>query len=528
MVQIQIGDLVSRWQIPIGWQWAKAPDIASIIGGGTPSTKKSSNFAENGIPWLTPADLSGYQEEYFSRGKRDLSKEGYRDSGAQLMPKDSVLFTSRAPIGYCVLAANEISTNQGFKSLVLKGDINPKYIRHYLLSSKQYAESLASGSTFKELSGHRMASLEIPIPPLNEQKRIVTRIEELQARSRRTREALEAVPDLLEQLRRSILSAAFRSALTKEWWEKHPDVEPASELLKRIRIERRKRWEEVELEKLKTKGLTGDKLNEEFAIRRKKYKEPAPVDTADLPELPQGWCWASIEELSQWTTDGTHQPPPFTDRGIPFLVISNMVSGDIEWDTVQKWVSKETYDKYTGIYKPALGDIIYSTVGSYGVAVEVTKHKKFMFQRHIAHIRPISNHLSVSYLSFALNSPICKEQADGVARGVAQKTVNLFDLRRFAIPVAPLSEQSKLAELLSICLKALDDQRGNLNSSLAKLHNFEQSILSKAFHGELVPQDPNDEPAVILLERIRQEKTRESLQPKAKAIRKTKRMKYKQ
>lgn len=360
-----------------------------------------------------------------------------------------------------------------------------------------------SGTTRLKLNQAAMRKIPILLPPLNEQKRIVARIEELQVRSRRAKEALEAVPDLLEQLRRSILVAAFRGDLTKEWRENNLDIEPASELLKHIRAERRKRWEEAELERLKAKGLTGDTLNEEFAKRRKQYKEPAPVDTSDLPEMPEKWCWASIEELSQWITDGTHQPPPFTDRGTPFLVISNMVSGDIAWDTVQKWVSTETYEKYTGIYKPALGDIIYSTVGSYGVAVEVLTHKKFMFQRHIAHIRSISKHLSVSYLSFSLNSPICKEQADKVARGVAQKTVNLSDLRRFAIPLAPLSEQYELTELLFKSFEILDNQRHNLNSSLTKLYIFEQSILSKAFRGDLVPQDLTDEPANVLLERIR-------------------------
>ncbi len=113
----------------------------------------------------------------------------------------------------------------------------------------------AADSTFTELSGVRIAELTSSDPPLNEQKRIVSRIEELQLRSRRAREALETVPDLLEQLRQSLLAAAFRGDLTKEWRKKNPDVEPASELLKRIRAERRKRWEEAELEKLKAKGL---------------------------------------------------------------------------------------------------------------------------------------------------------------------------------------------------------------------------------------------------------------------------------
>src|SRR6185503_10682565 len=134
--------------------------------------------------------------------------------------------------------------------------------------------------------------------------RIVTKLEALQARSRRAREALDAVPPLLEKLRQSILAAAFRGDLTKDWRSKHEDVEPASELLKRIRIERRKKWEEAELAKMKAKGKapTDDKW-------KAKYKEPEPVDATGLPELPEGWCWASVDDVTAFVTDGEHATP---------------------------------------------------------------------------------------------------------------------------------------------------------------------------------------------------------------------------
>lgn len=138
--------------------------------------------------------------------------------------------------------------------------------------------------------------LKIPIPPLNEIGRISIHAESLRSNSRRAKQALEAIPDLLEQLRQSILASAFRGDLTKKWREQNKgQIEPATELLKRIRIERRKRWEEAELNKLKAKGLNGDKLDAQFAKRRKQYKGPAPVDSADLPELPEGWCWTNID-----------------------------------------------------------------------------------------------------------------------------------------------------------------------------------------------------------------------------------------
>ncbi len=399
----------------------------------------------------------------------------------------------------------------------------PEFWLH-LLGSLRLAD-LDRATALPGLNRNDAYKLPLRVPPLNEQKRIVGRIVELRARSRRAREALEVIPDLIEQLRQSVLAAAFHGDLTREWRAKHPKVEPASELLKRIRIERRKRWEEAELEKLKAKGLTGDKLESEFAKRRKQYKEPIPVDTTNLPDLPEGWCWAAVEQIAEWVTDGTHQPPPFTKEGIPFLVIANMVNGKIEWDKIDKWVSLEIYDKYTGIYKPRKGDIIYSTVGSYGVAVEVVAEKRFMFQRHIGHIRPLSERLSVTYLSMALNSPFTKVQADRVARGVAQKTVNLSDLRRFCIPLSPAVEQDEVVKLIGQVFQKTEAQRQFMLSSRQYLDTLDQSILSKAFRGELVPQDPNDEPASILLERIREEKALEAIKRKAKAKRREVKMK---
>jgi type I restriction enzyme, S subunit len=132
-----------RWHLPQSWTWGSVGDIAEIVGGGTPDTKDAANFTNDGIPWLTPADLTGYTDTYVSRGARDLSERGYKCSSAKLMPLGSVLFSSRAPIGYCVIARNEICTNQGFKSFVLRDGLSPEYLRHYLIASVDYARSKA-------------------------------------------------------------------------------------------------------------------------------------------------------------------------------------------------------------------------------------------------------------------------------------------------------------------------------------------------------------------------------------------------
>ena len=207
----------ARWDLPENWTWAAAGDLARIVGGGTPSSKVERNFAENGIPWITPADLTGFRDSHISRGRRDLSKEGFASCGAQMIPAGSVLFSSRAPIGYCVVASNDVSTNQGFKSLVLQGDIVPEYIRHYLISAKDYAESKASGTTFMELSGARVAELAVPLAPVPEQKRIVAKVDGLTARTARARADLARIPTLIARYKQRLLALAFSGELTAGW-----------------------------------------------------------------------------------------------------------------------------------------------------------------------------------------------------------------------------------------------------------------------------------------------------------------------
>ncbi|MGL5352440.1 MAG: restriction endonuclease subunit S [Clostridium sp.] len=150
--------------IPKGWQVNKIQDIGDVVAGGTPSTKIQ-DYYDGDISWITPKDLSGYDRKFISKGERSITKLGLDKSSAKLMKAGSVLFSSRAPIGYIVIAENNVTTNQGFKSIVCNEElINNNYVYHYLKFNKENIENVASGSTFKEVSGSTMKNIEILLP----------------------------------------------------------------------------------------------------------------------------------------------------------------------------------------------------------------------------------------------------------------------------------------------------------------------------------------------------------------------------
>ena len=176
-------NILLPFEIPTCWRWVRLDRVGAIVGGGTPSATDAGNFAESGtaIPWLTPADLGNFSNLFISHGTRDLSETGLQNSSATLMPAGTVLFTSRAPIGYVAISTNPISTNQGFKSIV---PYVPDCARFIALSMKAFAPKIhanAPGTTFKEVSGKIVARMPFPLPPLAEQHRIVAKVDELMA-----------------------------------------------------------------------------------------------------------------------------------------------------------------------------------------------------------------------------------------------------------------------------------------------------------------------------------------------------------
>ena len=155
------------------WKECKIADLGTVIGGATPSTKNAANYEKGTIAWITPKDLSTFTGRYIQRGERNITEIGLKSCSTQLLPTNSVLFSSRAPIGYIAIAANEVCTNQGFKSVIPNDDTDPLFLYYLLKYNKDKIESMGSGTTFKEVSGNTMKGISVRVPKdVSAQKRI--------------------------------------------------------------------------------------------------------------------------------------------------------------------------------------------------------------------------------------------------------------------------------------------------------------------------------------------------------------------
>ena len=195
------------------WIEYKISDIADVIGGGTPKTSID-EYWNGDIPWLAPKDLTGYNKVYISHGDRFITELGLKKSSTKLMPKGSVLLTSRAPIGYVAIAKNEICTNQGFKSLVPKEDISySEFLYYWIKANVDYLQQLGTGTTFAEISGSVVKNIDITLPPLKEQKAIAEVLSSLDDKI----DLLHRQNKTLEELAQTLFRQWFIEEAKDEW-----------------------------------------------------------------------------------------------------------------------------------------------------------------------------------------------------------------------------------------------------------------------------------------------------------------------
>ena len=484
---------VVKKELPENWVWTTMDNISDVVGGGTPKSKEKRFYQNGSIPWLTPADLSGYKEKYVSNGARFITEDGLNSSSAKIMPAGTVLFTSRAPIGYVVIAKNEICTNQGFKSFVIKSDkILPDYVYWWLKGSKQLAESFASGTTFLELSGSKAKQLPIPIAPLEQQKRIVAKIEELFSHIDAGIEALNKAIQLPKQYRQSVLKAAVTGELTKEWREQNKDKLAASDkLVQQLEMSKKNhnenvisRWEEAK-KKWKEQGEIGKRPG-----KPKVTNELLELDEdllADLPSLPDTWAWVLLGDIGDAIDpQPSHRTPPKVEDGIPYIGIGDVdkVKGEINFENARK-VSSDVLKEHAIRYDLKEGDFIIGKIGTIGKPFQIPIERFYTLSANVVLVCPNTSLIEPGYLFNLCKSPLIEYQFDSGSKATTQAAFGIKKVRLLAVPFCSIEEQKIIVQKMEECLEKAGRLDAELDHQLLKAEKNKQSILASVFRGNL-------------------------------------------
>ena len=343
----------------------------------------------------------------------------------------------------------------------------------------------------------------VPLAPLAEQHRIVGKIESLFAKLEEGVAALRRAEANLERYRASVLKAAVEGRLTERWRRENPPEETGEELLRRILAERRSTWEAEQVAKFEAKGRKPPKN------WKAKYKEPATLDTSRLPGLPEGWCWATVDQVTtgnRTSAYGVLKPGPEVSGGIPLVRVGNILNGVVSGSL--KRIAPDIASRY-GRTRLRGGELLITLVGAIARTAVVPSDLKGANTARAVGVVPVSSMLDPRWIELWFRSPLQRLQMVRKAHEVARKTLNLEDVRSATVALPPGCEQRAILLAVEKVERALTPMVAQMKESRICGATLRQSILKRAFEGRLVPQDPADEPASVLLQGIRGEREAE-------------------
>jgi len=514
--------------LPQGWCWTELGEIGTWTSGGTPSRSHPEYFGGD-IPWVKTGDLHDCPVDFIPES---ITNEAINNSAAKIYPPGTLLIAMYgATIGKMGILRNEAASNQACAALIPEGstgDLVP-FVFYYLFSERGKLRRIGQGGAQPNISQTILKAFSLPLPPLPEQHRIVDAIETQFTRLDAAVAALERVKANLKRYRASVLKAAVEGRLVATDAElakkEGRDYEPASVLLEKILKERRKRWEESELEKMKTKG----KVPKDDRWK-KKYKEPVKPNTEGLPALPEGWCWATVEQVGMPDEQPVLTGPfgsnlgkaDFVDTGTPVLTIGCLREQGI---TLEKAVFvQESKAEELSRYRLKFGDLLFSrmaTVGRAGLIDHAIGSTGALFNYHIMRLRLHEPTLNPAYfISYVRGSETVTKYVRDVNHGMTRDGINTRQLLNLPVPLPPRDEQDRIVTEVERIVSVAHHSEEIAEQILVRTSRLRQSILKWAFEGKLVDQDPNDEPASVLLERIKAE--REAMKPPRKKGRRKK------
>lgn len=466
----EISEEEKPFELPEGWEWVTLATVGEIVGGGTPKSDNPQFWAKNGIKWITPADLYGLKGKYITSGARDISPAGLSNSSARLMPKGSVLFSSRAPIGYVAIADAELSTNQGFKSCVPYIKESAEYIYYFLLASAKKIDAEASGTTFKEVSGAIVSKILLPLPPLSEQLKIVSRANELMSLcdqlEQQSLTSLDAHQQLVETLLGTLTDSQNAEELAENWTRisehfdtlftteasvdalkqtilqlavmgklvpQDPNDEPASELLKRIAQEKAQLVKEGKI---------------------KKQKSLPPISDEEKPfELPEGWEWSYLSDIGILARGRSkhrprNDPTLYADGTIPLVQTGDVARSNGCINTYSALYNQLGLSQSKLWNKGTLCITIAANIANSGIL-----NFDACFPDSVVGFTPYENEIPVLYFHYFMMT--IKSTLEKFAPSTAQKNINIDILSQLFFPCPPLEEfhriVDKVQNLLSVC-----------------------------------------------------------------------------
>ncbi|MBN8283781.1 hypothetical protein [Zoogloea sp.] len=392
-----------------------------------------------------------------------------------------------------------------FHVLRAMSQVRPSWLAHFLSQSafRKHARQNMTGSAGQlRVSTKWLADAQIPVAPAAEQTRIVGKLEELLSDLDAGVAELKAAQKKLTQYRQSLLKAAVEGALTADWRRHNRPTETGAQLLERILTERRARWEAGQLAKFKEQGKTPPK------DWQKKYPEPVQPDTADLPKLPEGWVWASVDQLSPGDL-ANGRSVPTADNGAKVLRLTAVRDGQIDLKEFKcgAWTDKDArpFALSKGDLLVVRGNGSLSLLGRMGLVPAVTE--PIAYPDTLIRLRVLESIVTPGWISTLWDSALVRLHLERRARTSAGiYKISQPDIVSVAIPVPPISEQMTALRVLDLVRQEALSSAIAIDHALHQSTAQRQNILRAAFSGQLVPQDPDDEPAAVLLERIRAER----------------------
>jgi type I restriction enzyme, S subunit len=427
-------------ELPKGWKIATLGELGTWSSGGTPS-RKNPEYYGGSIPWVKTGDL---RDDYIGATEELITDAGLKSSSAKVFPAGTLLLAMYgATIGRTGVLKIDAATNQACAALIAEGltrDLTP-FLWWFFIHKADEFKAIGQGGAQPNISQAIIKDFPVALPPLNEQRRIVAKLDSLFARSRRAREELERVAGLCDRYRRSVLAAAVSGDMTQEW--------------------------------------------------RQSQKLPE-LETVLLSEVALDFSYGSS---SKSYLSGT----------VPVLRMGNIQNGLLDWTDLVYTSDPAEIEKY----KLQEGDVLFNRTNSPELVGKTCLYKgerEAIYAGYLIRIR-CSLRLLPEFLTYLLNSPAGRHYCWKVKTdGVSQSNVNAKKLGAFTFELPSVEEQKEIVLRVEKCFNAIAQLEAEYQKALKLCDRLDQAILTQAFSGKLVPQDPTDEPADVLLDRIRAEK----------------------